>query len=129
MSRRGELPRQKRPCAECPWRRDTPPGQFTQARFRALAVTSGTPGAEAGPFAPMFGCHKAVAGRGAACAGWLAAVGQDHLGVRIAVSHGLIPATALAPKPSWPPLFESYAAMAAAQGRRRGTRGCPRATP
>lgn len=34
------------PCAECPWRRDVPPGQFTAERFEALRVSAGAPGAE-----------------------------------------------------------------------------------
>ena len=30
----------KNPCAECPWRRDVPPGKFPPERFIALAHTA-----------------------------------------------------------------------------------------
>lgn len=114
-------------CAECPWKRSTPPGQFTAARFEALRDTSGSRNSadhdsraapEAGLDAPIFACHKTAEGKEIACAGWLAVEGADHLGIRLAVITGAIPADALAPKPGCPDLFDDYAQMAAAQGRR-----------
>jgi len=63
----------------------------------------------------MFACHKSPDGREEACAGWLAAVGVDHLGVRMAVLSGRLEPEDLQPGPDWPPLFSSYAAMAATQ--------------
>lgn len=113
-------------CAECPWKRSTPPGQFTAARFEALSNTSGSRNSsghdtrtapEVGLNAPMFACHKTAEGKEIACAGWLAVEGADHLGIRLAVITGHIPADALAPKPGWPELFNGYEEMAAAQGR------------
>ncbi len=108
----------KRPCPECPWRRDTPPGQFEGCRYDLLRATSGAPGAEAGLGAPMFACHLAPLGGEYACAGWLAAVGYEHLGVRLAVITGRLDPAALEPGPGWPELFRSYEEMAAAQARR-----------
>ena len=110
------LPRRRYPCAECPWRRDTPPGQFTQCRYGALQATSEGPGHEADLSAPMFACHKSPEGSEEACAGWLATVGGEHLGVRLAVITGRLPAEALRPGGGWPVLFESYEEMAATQG-------------
>lgn len=117
-----------KPCNACPWRRDTPPGQFTAARFEALRNTSGTRGSrrpgehdttpEAGLDAPLFACHKTAEGKEIACAGWLAVEGSDHLGVRLAVMRGRIPPEALSPQPGWPELFDNYDEMAATQGRR-----------
>lgn len=113
-------------CEECPWKRSTPPGQFTAARFEALRDTSGSRNnadhdtravPEVGLDAPMFACHKTAEGKEVACAGWLAVEGADHLGIRLAVITGHIPADALAPKPGWPMLFDDYEEMAAAQGR------------
>ncbi len=52
-----------------------------------------------------------------ACAGWLAVVGREHLGVRLAVITGRLPAEALDPGPGWPELFSDYRQMATAQGR------------
>lgn len=109
------MPHRRHPCVECPWRRDTPPGQFPACRYEQLANTSGRPGAEAGLRAPLFACHKTAPGGEQACAGWLAVAGRDHLGVRLAVAHGRLPAEALDPAPGWPQLFGSYDEMAATQ--------------
>lgn len=117
------LPHRLYPCAECPWRRDTTPGQFPACRYDALRTTSEQqPGAEPGFDAPMFACHKSPEGREEACAGWLAAVGHRHLGVRLAVATGRLPATALTPGGDWPPLFDTYRDMAATQGSAEETR-------
>lgn len=102
------------PCAACPWRRDTDPGQFPACRYDALAATVGAPGREAGVSAPMFACHKSPEGREEACAGWLAVAGIEHLGVRLAVALGDLPTSALRPGDNWPPLFDTYDEMAAA---------------
>jgi hypothetical protein len=111
------MPYRKRPCDECPWRKDTPPGQFPADRYEALANTSGGPGREAMLGQPMFGCHKgAEDGRDAACSGWLAAVGYYHLTVRLAVAHGRLPESALTPGVDWPELYGSYDEMPRAQG-------------
>ncbi|WP_425455445.1 DUF6283 family protein [Amycolatopsis palatopharyngis] len=117
----GALPHRRRPCAECPWRRDTPPGQFPADRYAALANTSGTPGAEALLDAPMFACHKTTEGQEQACAGWLAVAGVHHLGVRLAVATGRLSPETLNPAPGWPPLFESFHQMAATQVRPAST--------
>lgn len=105
----------KRPCRECPWRLDTPPGKFEACRYDALRETSGRRGDEAGLTAPMFACHMSPDGQEYACAGWLATVGADHLGVRLAVVTGRLPAVALEPGPDWPELFAGYEEMAAVQ--------------
>lgn len=112
------LPHRRRPCAECPWRRDVAPGQFSQERFDYLAETTGRPGNEAGLNTPMFACHKSPEGREEACAGWLAAAGYQHLGVRVAVAFGRIDADVLEPGPDWPPLHESYTEMVDAKARK-----------
>jgi len=110
------LPHRRRPCAECPWRRDTTPGQFPASRYDALRNTSEQhPGAEPDFNAPLFACHKSPQGHEEACAGWLAAVGHRHLGVRLAVAQGRLSGAALEPGDGWPPLFDSYAEMAATQ--------------
>jgi len=66
----------------------------------------------------MFACHKSPEGREEACAGWLATVGGEHLGVRLAVIQGRLPAEALSPGDNWPELFPDYASMAKAQAAR-----------
>jgi Family of unknown function (DUF6283) len=112
------LPHVRRPCDECPWRRDVPPGKFPASRYTALAETTGEPGGEAALLAPMFACHKTPDSGERACAGWLAVAGYGHLGVRLAVLRGQLKPDALSPRPGWPELFASYAEMAETQGRR-----------
>ena len=107
-----------RPCAECPWRKDTPPGQFPAERYEALRSTSRTPAGHPGMHDPMFACHKSAEGNEIPCAGWLAVEGADHVRIRIGVSLGEIPVEALQPGDDWPELYEDYASMAEAQGRR-----------
>jgi hypothetical protein len=66
----------------------------------------------------MFACHLSPQGAEYACAGWLATVGRDHLGVRLAVATGRLDPAVLDPRPGWPPLFDTYEEMAAVQARR-----------
>ncbi|KQW13723.1 hypothetical protein ASD08_30910 [Streptomyces sp. Root369] len=68
----------------------------------------------------MFACHKTREGREKACAGWLASVGREHVGVRVAVAQGRLPASALTPGAGWPRLFTSFTEMAARQAAPRG---------
>jgi Family of unknown function (DUF6283) len=111
------LPRRRYPCAECPFRRDTEPGQFPACRYEALRATAGAPGAEVPPGAPVFACHMSTEGRDQACAGWLAVCGIEHIGMRIAVLAGRLEPEDLRPGDGWPELFGSYDEMAAVQGR------------
>lgn len=110
-----EIPHRRYPCNECPWRRDTEPGKFPAERYEALRDTAGQPGAEAALTAPIFACHKSVEGRDEACAGWLATVGGEHLGIRLAVAMGRLSGGCLTPNTGWPELFDSYEEMAETQ--------------
>ena len=103
---------QRRPCDECPWRLDAVPGRFPPERYAALENTHGARGREAPLGAPLFACHKTMEGRDAACAGFLAVEGYNHLGVRLVVLLGNIPIEALTPGADWPPLHATYASMA-----------------
>jgi hypothetical protein len=123
--RRPELTHRARPCGDCPWRRDAPCGHFPAERFEALEVTHGAPGAEAGLDAPMFACHASAEDSPAACAGWLAVEGHNHLGVRLAVIRGALSPDALEAGEGWPVLYGDYAEMAAANGARPDTATLP----
>lgn len=114
-SKRPAVPHRRHPCNECPWRRDTPPGAFPAHRYDQLRSTAGTPGNEAPIGAPLFACHKSAPGADDACAGWLAAVGGEHLGVRLAIITGALPASTLSPGENWPELFDNFDDMAQAQ--------------
>ncbi len=110
-----------RPCdatdtsGRCPFRRDADPGEFTAERYEVLAATAGRPGEEAPIGAPIFACHHTSDGAEVACAGWLAVCGHFHLGVRFAFLSGRLDPAKVGPLPGWPPLFDSYDEMAAAQ--------------
>jgi hypothetical protein len=104
-----------RPCEECPWRRDTPSGQFPRERYEALENTVGGPGEEVGLGGPIFACHKSAEGKELPCAGWLAVVGIEHLGVRVSISQGHLPPEVLKPADDWPDLFDSYEELVAKQ--------------
>src|SRR5688572_9909879 len=65
----------KRPCADCPWRKDVAPGQFAGERYEQLRSTtgrstSGRRGEEAPMGSPLFACHKSKVGAEIPCAGW-----------------------------------------------------------
>lgn len=111
-----DFSRVHRPCNECPWRRDALRGKFPACRYEALQNTVGGPGCEAPINAPMFACHKSPDGRERACAGWLAVVGVEHLGVRYAIVSGRLPPEALRAGDDWPELYPSYEELAAANG-------------
>lgn len=111
-----EFPYRKYPCAECPFRVDTVPGQFTSERYCVLKDTVGTDDDMRMPGDPVFACHKTAEGKEEACAGWLAVCGVYHLTVRMAVICGELPASALSPGSGWPALHITYDEMRAAKG-------------
>lgn len=106
----------RRPCTECPWRKDTLPGQFSAERYEQLRITTGERGHEAPLGSPQFACHKAPEGEEFVCAGWLAAVGYYNLSARVAAAYGHIPHEAFQPGDGWPELYESYAELLAVHG-------------
>lgn len=106
----------RRPCAECPWVKSTPAGQFPAERYEALRNTTGEPGRERFLGESMFACHKSREDEEFYCAGWLASVGYYHLGVRVLVSRGVIPPEAMEPGADWPALHESYDELLAVHG-------------
>jgi hypothetical protein len=110
------VPYQRRPCKRCPWRRDVEPGEFPASRYEELRATSEQrEGHEPGIGAPLFACHKTKEGREMACAGWLAAVGHRHIGVRLAIVQRRLPPEVLHPGEDWPELFTTYDEMATRQ--------------
>jgi hypothetical protein len=110
-----EIACRPRPCAECPWVKATPPGQFPAERFEALRATTGEAGNEAPFGAGMFACHKSAEGKEMPCAGWLAAVGYESITVRVNIALGAIPVEALSPGANWPELHETYDEMVEAK--------------
>jgi hypothetical protein len=110
---------------ECPWAKATPPGQFSPRRYEALRDTTGTPDEQVGFTAPWFACHMAPEGGEFYCAGWMAAVGFWHIGVRLALAQGRVSRDAvrhmLEPADDdWPELYEDYAALLRVHGLEAG---------
>lgn len=96
------LPAARKPCGECPWRKDVKPGQFPPERFIALAGTAYDMSVR------VFVCHKSVDGREFACAGYVARF-EHSLALRLA---RIDPATVSCDVP----LHETYREMAIANG-------------
>ena len=112
--------RKNGPCEGCPWRRDVEPGQFEACRFEALKTTSMQPTVTSARDLleqPLFACHETKEGRELVCSGWLVVAGVENLRIRLAHAQGELPPEAFQPGDNWPPLFDSYDAMAATQGR------------
>jgi hypothetical protein len=100
----------RRPCDECPWRKDAEPGRFLPERWEALRATSLNPenGEHPGLGDPLFACHKTPEEAERACAGWLAREGAEHVTVRLSVAMGHLPACSLSPGEGWPELHETF---------------------
>lgn len=72
----------KRPCPECPWRRDAPIGNFPPEAFVKLAHTAYD--MDRG----VFQCHDTTDGSPLACAGFLERGADDNLTVRLSYMDG-----------------------------------------
>ncbi|MFI6296808.1 DUF6283 family protein [Nonomuraea sp. NPDC050790] len=68
---------QEHPCAQCPWRRDTPVGRFPAEVFRHSARTTYDLASE------VFGCHMAGRDQPKTCAGFLLRGASDNLAIRM----------------------------------------------
>lgn len=104
------------PCTRCPWRVDADLTVFTDADMDRLRRADGTPGREAPLDARTIACHLDQPGTAhpmRLCSGWLAVVGPYHLGVRMLVIAGKLPAAVLSRRPGWPALVDSLATLLA----------------
>lgn len=102
------------PCRTCPWRvtQDASeiPG-FGLEKAEALANTCGSPGNDLPIGSPMFACHQSRTGDEIPCAGWLASVGNYHLGVRVAIMDGRFDPESITPDDSWPELEPDFTSL------------------
>lgn len=96
-------------CAECPWRRDSPPGAFPAEAYRHSAKTC------VDMATSTFSCHMSGAKTPATCAGFLLSKDADHnMQVRLSSARegiwmpGAVKRTA--------PTYDSYYEMAVANG-------------
>ncbi|MGP4105248.1 DUF6283 family protein [Nonomuraea sp. KM90] len=118
-----------RPCSGervCPWRTDADLTAFSEEDMLRLqraqqGVMRPTDTSEADvarlTHAPRMACHKDqpdTAHPMRLCAGWLAVVGPDHIGVRLSVFEGSLPPEAVEPDThTWPALHASLAELLA----------------
>ncbi|WP_198386597.1 DUF6283 family protein [Burkholderia ubonensis] len=112
MSKSCSLNSLAKPCASCPWRKDSTAADipnFSMELAEGLAECSPDE-RNMGPNlgAKMFACHQSKHGEEFACAGWLAVAGNAHPEVRLAVFRKELDPAALRPGPDWPELHETY---------------------
>jgi hypothetical protein len=93
----------KKPCPECPWRRDVPVGKFPPARFTLLAPTAYDMARR------VFACHMSAEGSEFACAGFIARCPHN---LTLRLSH-IYPSSV---NVEGVPLFDNYRQMAIANG-------------
>lgn len=98
----------KKPCPECPWRKDAEVGRFPPEAFRQSANTSYDMAGR------MFACHMSGAEKPATCAGFLLRNADHNMGARLAMMSGRIDPTQITD--DGVDLYESYRAMAVANG-------------
>lgn len=96
------LPYCKRPCAECPWRTDVPPGKFPASRYQLLAATAYDLART------IFACHLSKEGGEVACAGYVLQSSAHNLSMRLARQAFEVASDV--------PLYPTYRAMAIANG-------------
>lgn len=94
----------KKPCAECPWRRDVPAGKFSAARFQQLAGTAYDLARK------VFACHMSKEGAEVACAGFILQQGAHNLSLRMTLQSFEVSTDV--------PLWSNYREMAIANGVR-----------
>ncbi len=98
----------RKPCEECPWRKDAPVGAFPADAYRHSAVTAHDLSTH------RFSCHMSGAGEPATCAGFLLRGAENNLAVRMAIMEGrLDPADV---NDGGVQLYEGYRSMAIANG-------------
>lgn len=98
---------QRRPCAECPWRLDSPVGAFPAEAYRISAPTAYDGAME------TFGCHMSGAEHLSTCAGFLLANSVNSIGRRLAERVGKLDMGTVSTDT---PLYRSYREMAVANG-------------
>ena len=95
------------PCAECPWRKDSPIGAFPAEAYRISAKTAYDMAQS------TFACHMAGKDNPATCAGFLLQSSAHSFQVRMSLIKGRLD---LSKVKSDVPLYGSYRKMAEANG-------------
>jgi hypothetical protein len=103
-----ERERCRRPCGNCPWRKDAPREYWDAEHFREIWRNCQDDGLH------QMACHKsrpdAPAARQIICQGWVRVMGYDAIGVRIALLRGRVTLTEIEDL-SGLELFETFEEM------------------
>ncbi len=98
----------RRPCEECPWRRDSPVGAFPAEAYRLSANTAHDMATH------TFSCHMSGKERPQMCAGFLLRGATHSMAVRMATLDGRVDPRAVSDGGA--ALYDSYREMAEANG-------------
>lgn len=104
----GKAVYRRKPCAECPWRKDAALGAFPAEAYRHSAETAHDLSNH------LFSCHMSGANEPATCAGFLLRGAEDNLSVRMAIFDGRYDPSQVTD--GGVELYEGYRSMAIANG-------------
>jgi hypothetical protein len=108
-----ESDRCRRPCSNCPWRKDAPTEHWDPEHFREIWRDCQDDGLH------MMLCHHAnevsAPEDKPICQGWVRVMGHDAIGVRIALVRGRVTRREVEDKEG-PELFETFEDMLLANG-------------
>ena len=105
---RDKSPHMKRPCLQCPWRKDSPVGAFPAEAYRHSARTAYDMASE------TFACHMAGVENPKTCAGFLLQGSRHNMTVRLLAFQQEIDFGSL--NDGGIELYENYKEMAVANG-------------
>lgn len=105
------MTRLRRPCANCPWRVDSPRGYWDPTHFQEIWNNCQDDGMN------QMACHKSTAEHILPCQGWVRVMGFNAIGVRLAVISGKVSHAEVEDRDG-PQLFKTFAAMLRANGIR-----------
>jgi hypothetical protein len=94
----------RRPCANCPWRKDAPRNYWDPTHFTDIWNNCQDDGAR------VMGCHKSTETKHVPCQGWIRVMGFDAIGVRILVMTDKV-TMAEVEDTKGPELFKTFAEM------------------
>jgi hypothetical protein len=103
----GDYSYRRRPCEECPWRKDSPAGAFPAEAYRISAKTAYNMAQS------TFACHMAGQAKPTTCAGFLLRGAEHSLAVRLLVLEGKVDLRKVGTDVE---LYDNYRAMAEANG-------------
>lgn len=106
--RKGNRTYRRKPCSDCPWRKDAKIGEFPVEAYQHSARTAYDMAQE------TFACHQSGTDKPATCAGFLLRGAAHNLSVRLGLMEGMIDLHEVSDDGI--DLYDSYRDMAIANG-------------